>query len=88
MLLQLLVHKTLSLASLTGKLYFIRIKTINICSNGSFFLSNKNFIKFKRIKFIKTLKFIKNKKITVINKTKHILNYASKYKTKIYFKCY
>lgn len=82
MLLQLLVHKTLFLASLTGKLHFIHIKTINICSNGSFFLSNKNFIKFKRIKFIK------NKKITVINKTKHILNYASKYKTKIYFKCY
>lgn len=85
MLLQLLVHKTLSLASLTGKLYFIRIKTINICSNGSFFLSNKNFIKFKRVKFIKNKKI---QKTTVINKTKHILNYVSKYKTKIYFKCY
>lgn len=72
-------------------MHFIYIRTINICSNGSLFLSNKNFIKFKKIKFIKTPGFINNKKAQktiVVSKTKHILNYAHKYLTKNYFKCY
>jgi len=58
-----------------------KIKTICILSNGSLFLINNNFIKFKNFKLKKkdllnsnTTKISKNYKIV-----RHSLNYASKY---------
>ena len=60
---------------------FTKIKTICILSNGSLFLANSNFIKFKNFKLIK--KDLLSNNITKISKNykevRHSLNYVSKY---------
>jgi len=57
---------------------FLQIKTIHVFSNGSLFLVNSNFIKFKGFKLIKT-DLLSSKKNNYKEGKKHFLKYKNKY---------
>lgn len=59
----------------------LQIKTIRIISNGSLFLVDTNFIKFKVFKLIKKdlLNYDTKKTSQNYKKTKQVFNYVNKY---------
>ena len=57
---------------------FLQIKTIRIISNGSLFIVNSNFIKFKNFKLTKK-DLLNNKKTNYKEGKKHLLKYKNKY---------
>lgn len=67
---------------------YFKIKTIRILSNGSLFMINNSFIKFKIFKLTKKDLLTKSSLFKNYKETKHLLNYINKYLNNYYFKWY
>jgi hypothetical protein len=58
---------------------FSKIKIIRIFSNGSLFLANNSFIKFKKFKLAKKDLLVSNNTFKNYKEIKYLLNYTNKY---------
>jgi len=58
---------------------YFKVKIIRILSNGSLFIVNDSFIKFKNFKLTKKDLLTSNNMFKNYKETKHLVNYINKY---------